>query len=319
MLLLEGFSRTVSEWLSNTLSSEKDENGKIMKVGDFHGTQWELYHDGEDKIYIGITMYVSRGKLKKWGLIAHLEKIYGAENIVDEEEFPDMLEDPDIVISLKDSTDEFRKEILSKSEREALQDICEEHASLYKHCMSAAFLHHFKLFSSDETFDPVKLSYRENESMYLSGTKDNMAVYFSMVFQTEDDLLFGRLFLQEFADAKKHKRSLAAAPSCSFSKDRPAGLNSAKGVEEQSEDRLWITLNLFTKHIDDKNADKTIELILSFCNYVRYHISCSHAFTHSKMRSRHTNLLQVCFLLFSDPFSFFFLHAMIVVTMCAFI
>ena len=299
MLLLEGANRTVSSLLAGLLT--KDKEASVSKVGDFHGSSWEIYHDGEGSVFIGITMHVSKGKLKKWGLFQHLEAVYGKDALVDDEDTPEFLTDiPDVCIVLKDA-DQFRSDddVMTKGDRAKLQEFCDKYASLYHSCLWCVFSHHFEMSRDGDVFDPVKVSYRESESMYLQGRKDNLAVHYSMVFQTEDDLLYGRLFLQEFADIKKHKRNLAAAPSCSVSKERPKDLGSVKGVEAEAENRLWITLSLFTKHIDPKVVNNTVDLLLQFSNYVRYHISCSHAYIHSRMRSRHVNLLQVCFA--ADP------------------
>ena len=44
---------------------------------------------------------------------------------------------------------------------------------------------------------------------------------------------------------------------------------------------------------DDAAADKTVNLIHTFRDYLHYHIKCSKAYLHSRMRSRTTALLKV--------------------------
>ena len=50
---------------------------------------------------------------------------------------------------------------------------------------------------------------------------------------------------------------------------------------------------LFSHHISEANRDKTIDLIQTFRDYLHYHIKCSKAYMHTRMRNRVDSLLQV--------------------------
>lgn len=50
---------------------------------------------------------------------------------------------------------------------------------------------------------------------------------------------------------------------------------------------------LFPRHLELKNKDKTIDLIHTFRDYLHYHIKCSKAYLHSRMRARTVSLLKV--------------------------
>lgn len=50
---------------------------------------------------------------------------------------------------------------------------------------------------------------------------------------------------------------------------------------------------LFKPHFEAKNRDRTINNIQTFRNYLMYHIKCSKAYMHDRMRKRVDSLLQV--------------------------
>eukprot|EP00659_Diplonema_papillatum_P005814 gene5814-8899_t len=291
MLLLEGSHKTIVDNLVEILQNAKEM--RLFRCADYHGSQWEVFADGESKIYVSITLHMGKNRLVKWGMVERLADVYGADNIITDDLPEEMSPDPTACIVMEDN-DQWRVKPMPKDEKAKLEEICVKYGSLYKNCMWPAFEHHFKRANEDDLFAPVRLGYRPNESMYLQANKDNVSVYYSMCFETEDDLLYGRLFLQEFADSKKHNRNLAGAPSCSFSKERPSGLGDVKNVESEEPHRLWVTFFLFRKHTDTTPAvlENTVDMLLQFRNYVKYHISCSHAYIHSRMRSRHATLLQ---------------------------
>ena len=56
---------------------------------------------------------------------------------------------------------------------------------------------------------------------------------------------------------------------------------------------LTLAVVLFEQHLLPKNAFKTINLIQTFRNYLHYHIKCSKAYMHTRMRARVHSWLQV--------------------------
>eukprot|EP01059_Diplonema_ambulator_P033081 TRINITY_DN6770_c0_g2_i1.p1 TRINITY_DN6770_c0_g2~~TRINITY_DN6770_c0_g2_i1.p1 ORF type:complete len:329 (+),score=107.00 TRINITY_DN6770_c0_g2_i1:48-989(+) len=296
MKLLEGSHRTLVDSMTDILTQPA--GACLLRFGDFNGSQWAVYHDGVETLHVAISVLVKKNRLEKWGLMDHLKDFYGEECVLEEvpADIVEIMEfTPHVCVIYKDDGRWREHGELEKAKKEELENIAVKYGSLYKVVMTPIFEHHFARANDDELFDPVKVSYRENESLYISATKDNLSVYYSMWFETEDDLLYGKVFLKEFADAKKHHKSIAGAPSCDFHIKRPAALSSVKSVESDDDHRLWVVLSLFRKHTDTKPSviDTTVDLLLQFRNYVHYHISCSHAYIHSRMRSRHQNLLKV--------------------------
>ena len=77
---------------------------------------------------------------------------------------------------------------------------------------------------------------RPEEAIYISPGSDRVTVVFSTVFKDETDRIFGRVFLQEFVDARRLP-AIQAAPQVLYSNREPPreirhlpGLSSAEEV-----------------------------------------------------------------------------------------
>jgi actin related protein 2/3 complex subunit 2 len=74
---------------------------------------------------------------------------------------------------------------------------------------------------------PAVINYRKNESIFVSAMKDRVTVVFSVLFQDDDDIILGKVFLQEF---KEGRRANQQAPQVLFShKEPPQELKDAMG------------------------------------------------------------------------------------------
>ena len=69
------------------------------------------------------------------------------------------------------------------------------------------------------------IHYREDETMFVEAKVDRVTVVFSTIFKDDDDVVLGKVFLQEF---KEGRRASATAPTVLFSKDPPAGKECKK-------------------------------------------------------------------------------------------
>lgn len=72
------------------------------------------------------------------------------------------------------------------------------------------------------------IHYREEEAIYIKASHDRVTVIFSTVFREETDRVFGRVFLQEFVDARK--RGVQNAPQVLFRNDAPLELQGMEGL-----------------------------------------------------------------------------------------
>jgi len=133
--------------------------------------------------------------------------------------------------------------------------------------------------------DFVELPYRSNESVYIKSSADSVTVLFSIAFVDPDDMVFAKVFLQEFAEARRQVRN---APAVAFGKDPPSDFKGKAGTNN-----LFVTMVLFKQHTDGVSREKTVTLIPMFRDYLHYHIKCAKAYMHTRMRARVLRLLDI--------------------------
>ena len=78
----------------------------------------------------------------------------------------------------------------------------------------------FLSFLGDLSADRAVIHYRDDETLYVKAGADRVTVIFSTVFKGEDDIILGRVFLQEFNEGKLR------APRQWFSIKKWSGLDS---------------------------------------------------------------------------------------------
>lgn len=133
--------------------------------------------------------------------------------------------------------------------------------------------------------------YRDNETMYIQPNFDRVTVIFSTGFKDETDKVLGKVFLQEFVDARR--RALQNAPQVLFSKEAPLEVQRSGAVESPREDLRYVTFVLFPAHIVPRRRELAISHIQTFRDYFHFHIKSSKAFVHSRMRHRTGEFLKV--------------------------
>jgi len=74
----------------------------------------------------------------------------------------------------------------------------------------------------------MAIHYREEEAIYIKASHDRVTVIFSTVFREETDRIFGKVFLQEFVDARR--RAIQNAPQVLFRNDAPLELQDVPGL-----------------------------------------------------------------------------------------
>jgi len=132
----------------------------------------------------------------------------------------------------------------------------------------------------------MQIHYRDEEAIYVRASADRVTVIFSTVFQEETDRIFCKLFLQEFVDARRQP-SIQNAPQVLYSnRDPPLEIRDVPGLKN-TEEIGYVTFVLFPRHFANPTvASNTISHIQLFRDYLHYHIKCSKAYMHSRMRYR---------------------------------
>lgn len=171
-------------------------------------------------------------------------------------------------------------------------DLVEKISAFKRNCFAAVFEKYFQLQRDggagvDGT--PAIINYRPQETMYVSAHRDRVTVVFSVLFSDDDDVILGKVFLQEFKEARKMNQS---APQVLFShKDPPAEITDSSALT--GDNVGYVTFVLFTRHIDPKQSANTIDLIHTFRDYLHYHLKCSKAYLHTRMRAQASSLLKI--------------------------
>jgi actin related protein 2/3 complex, subunit 2 len=144
----------------------------------------------------------------------------------------------------------------------------------------------------EEGGEVMSIHYREEEAIYIKASHDRVTVIFSTIFKDEVDRIFGKVFLQEFVDARR--RAIQNAPQVLFRSDPPLELQGLKGVGKTGEkgEMGFITFVLFPRHLKRERREESISHIQTFRDYFHYHIKASKAYIHSRMRRRTADFLQ---------------------------
>jgi len=121
----------------------------------------------------------------------------------------------------------------------------------------------------------------QKERMFVKqdGT-DRITVVFSIEFPAYNDSVLGQVFCNEFATVKDGQ-----VPSCAYSQKPPSELKDVRNVP--SGDRIYfLTFVLYDRHFKGAKMEPAAFTIVSFRNYLHYHLKCCKSYLHTRMRTR---------------------------------
>ncbi|XP_033097666.1 actin-related protein 2/3 complex subunit 2-like [Anneissia japonica] len=275
MILLDIKNKIIEEALSHKFKTAKD-GGKPesidMQIADFDGVLYHISNPNGDKSKISVSISLKFfSELTQYGANELLEGVYKQWKTSTEEGF--------------DFTILFDLDNLPSDTNDAVAK-----ASLLKrNCFAAVFETYFDAQQKEKRVQRAVIHYRDDETMYVDARKDRVTVVFSTVFKDSVDVIFGKVFMQEFKEGRKASQT---APQVLFShKEPPKELDS---TDAATGDNIgYITFVLESRHTNPKTKDNTIDLIHTFRTYLHYHIKCSKAYIHSRMRAQTSQFLKV--------------------------
>jgi len=171
---------------------------------------------------------------------------------------------------------------------------------LKRHCFAAPY---YKLMNDmdakKQNANVVEINYRDDETIYFKADADRLTVIFSIAFKDANDVVLAKVFLQEYVDARK---SMNNTPSISYAqKEPPAELKGVKNLRV-GDSNGFVTFVLHAPHmVKGPRREKTIDTTQTFRNYLHYHMKCSKANLHTRMRNRVRTFLQVLNRAKSEP------------------
>nr|XP_035962206.1 actin-related protein 2/3 complex subunit 2-like [Halichoerus grypus] len=163
---------------------------------------------------------------------------------------------------------------------------------LKRNCFTSVFEKYFEFQEEvKEGENRAVIHYRDDETMYVESKKDRITIVFSTVFKNDDDVVIGKVFMQEF---KEGCRTSHTAPQVLFShKEPPLELKDTNAA--MGDNIGYITFMLFPCHTNASAPDNTINLIHIFWDYLHYHIKCSKAYIHTLMWAKSSDFLKVLY------------------------
>ncbi|KAK4684681.1 actin related protein 2/3 complex, subunit 2, partial [Tremellales sp. Uapishka_1] len=297
MILLEPHSVIINDVLTDRF--EKASRMDIQFV-DYDSVRFHM-STPTAKTSILLSMSVQCwGDLVKYGAREHLQAEYGdwlvpeAETepeydvslVIDLEKLPESAEDKTALIS--------HLSLLKSSAFSAPFLVAfQEQASLQANYKDAAGAQRADVDATEAKGDLKVINYREEEAFFVQASHDRVTIIFSTVFKEETDREYGKLFLQEFVDARR-LQSLQNAPQVRYSnREPPLEIRHLPGLKD-GENVGYVTFVLFPRHFaNPAQALATISRIQLFRDYLHYHIKCSKAYMHSRMRHRVAEFLKV--------------------------
>lgn len=194
----------------------------------------------------GVTFHISTPETKTRILISINVKCYkelvkyGAEEVLQREYGP-------YIVSPESGYDFSVQVDLENlpAEQDAKDDLIRRISLLKRNAMAAPFEQAFdeyqrlheeaSKYTSESAPQGVReggevraIHYREEEAIYIKASHDRVTVIFSTIFREETDRIFGKVFLQEFVDARR--RAIQNAPQVLFRNDPPLELQGVPGL-----------------------------------------------------------------------------------------
>ncbi|KAF2196837.1 P34-Arc-domain-containing protein [Delitschia confertaspora ATCC 74209] len=263
-------------------------------VSDFDGVTFHI-STPESKTKIRVSIHVKCfQELVQYGAQAVLEREYGPYIVEPESGY-----DFSVQVDLENLP----------ADQEGKDDLIRRISLLKRNAMAAPFEQAFDEFAQRqeeaskytsesapqgvlEGGEVRAIHYREEEAIYIKASHDRVTVIFSTIFREETDRIFGKVFLQEFVDARR--RAIQNAPQVLFRHDPPLELEGIPGINTSGSGEVgYITFVLFPRHLTAQRREEVISHIQTFRDYFHYHIKASKAYIHSRMRRRTADFLQV--------------------------
>jgi len=284
MLLLDTNNKIIYDTLVEKFDAGKRGEFEAVEalIADFDAVTFHIFSDPNTKNLLNISMSIKCFKeLKKYGADDVMKQAYG-----------DLLKSPENGFDVTLQVD------LSKPPAD-IDAFAKNVSSMKRNALAAPF---YKVFNDIEKKTPpaslIEIRYRDDEAFYIKPESDRVIVIFEIAFRDPDDVVLAKVFLTEYQDAR---RTMNNVPSVSYSqKEPPLELKGAPNLRVK-DGTGYVSFVLFAPHMTGKKKEGSVDLIENFRNYLQYHMKCSKAYMHTRMRNRVRSFLQVLNRAKSDP------------------
>jgi len=264
---------TINKLIENTLLERMREEKPVsveFKVSDFDGGRYHIYTHPENKSELNISFTsTAADSLLKNGGSEELKKFYGPAFVTAESGYH--------------VTIQYNVDGVAEAEQ---AKIASQAGQLKTILYGAPIVTACAKLEAGNGGPTIDIPLRDNqERMWIrQDQKDRVTVIFSVAFSDPDDVVIGKVFLQEF------KKSVAGAPSVDFRFDPPGELTGVSNLPRSkgpgAQDVGYVTFVLFDRHYTGAAKQKAASILPSFRNYLHYHIKCAKSHLHTRMRTR---------------------------------
>ncbi|KAH1025868.1 hypothetical protein HUJ05_010503 [Dendroctonus ponderosae] len=206
MILLEINNRVVEDTLTlkikNAQAGLKNESIDVT-VADFDGVLYHISNLNGDKAKIRISIALKFYKqLQEHGADELLKRVYGSYLMAAAESGYNVT----CLIDLDNIPSDWT-------------EVVQKMGLLKRNCFASVFEKYFDFqVAGDEGQNRAVIHYRDDETLYVEAKADRVTVVFSTRFRDEDDVIIGKVFMQEL---KEGLRASHTAPPVLFSHREP--------------------------------------------------------------------------------------------------
>lgn len=283
MIILEAHSAIVKNLLERSLDPN-DKLSEKYECCDFDGVRFliKVEKDKNNKkaenLPVRVEMYLECWEaIKPYGAEERYEELYGKWKVEPSHGFTHA-----IVFNLWE---------MSAAEQKAAIELA---SNLKPNMLGAPFLWVAKKVDAKENFAPFEIPYRAatGESIFLSPGEKGAIATFTIRFNDPGDRIIGNVFFGELAAARTR---VPSAPIITYSDKCPGDLDAFKLSPEVKDGKLYayVSMSLLAASLSERKRQDTSVYAPMFRDYLHYHIKCTKAFLHQKMRIRTALLLKI--------------------------
>eukprot|EP00741_Cyanophora_paradoxa_P019447 tig00021127_g18773.t1 len=144
----------------------------------------------------------------------------------------------------------------------------------------------------------ISIPWRPEECVWIRPAQpddERVLVVFSVRFREKDDIAVAKVVLQEFAEVQR-SAELRQAPIVKYGDKPPIELVGQLPPKAPSaDDCAYVSFSVYRRNLEGaaERREAVATALLGFRNYIHYHLKCTKAYLHSRMRNRFSALLQV--------------------------
>jgi len=279
MILLERGNRILGETVSAKINFEITEEEKMepidVKLSDFDDVSYRVLIEPDARNVLKVAMAMPWYKdIQALGGKDAYEKSYGS-----------LVTEPlnGFDVTVKVNLDELK-------EQKVKDELVAKLSCIKANVLCGVFDHFFSaMLAGKPITEPFRFKLHHDTEIFLFPKNDRVTVIFGLDFKEKVDRAIAKTFMMEFVDAK---RGLGAAPPCQWSVNPPNELSHYK-ITDPTGNLGFISFAVQKSNVDTNKKDRVISVLQVFRNYLQYHIKCSKAYFHSRMRARVITLLSV--------------------------